>query len=162
MAWFAAGRYRSRDIVLGQYLGIGALFAASLAASLLALMVPASWLPGLGIVPVLLGVRLLVKGGEDGDAEPGSAAAGIAAVTGVTIANGADNIAVYVPLFATRGAQAIATMGIVFAVLLALWCLGARWLVRHPVAGAPLRRWGPPLVPWVLIALGAWILADAL
>jgi cadmium resistance protein CadD (predicted permease) len=43
-------------------------------------------------------------------------------------------------------------------VLLWLWCLAARWLVHHPAAGAPLRRYGPGLVPWVLVALGVWIL----
>ena len=145
--------------MLGQYAGIGALFAASLAASLLALAIPAEHLKWLGLVPVALGVLMLLKKAQ---LEETPAAAGLLQVTAVTIANGADNIAVYVPLFATRDAQAIAIMAGVFVVLLALWCLGARWLVHHPAAGAPLRRWGPRLVPWVLIALGVWILAGAL
>ena len=85
-------------------------------------------------------------------------ASGLAQVTIVTIANGADNIAVYVPLFATRDGVAVAVMAAVFVVMIALWCIGARWLVHHPAAGAPLRRWGPRAVPWVLIALGLWIL----
>jgi hypothetical protein len=37
-------------------------------------------------------------------------------------------------------------MGAVFAVLLWLRCLAARWLVHHPAAGVPLRRYGPRLV----------------
>jgi cadmium resistance protein CadD (predicted permease) len=159
VAWFAAGRTRARSIVAGQYLGIGALFAASAAASAVSLVVPEDWLRWLGLLPLLLGIKLLVSAGKEDEA---GEAAGVGAVTAVTVANGADNIAVYVPLFANSSALAIALMGAVFAVLLALWCLAARWLVHHPAAGAPLRRHGPPLVPWVLVALGVWILLGGL
>jgi cadmium resistance protein CadD (predicted permease) len=127
-------------------------------ASLLALAVPAEHLKWLGLAPIALGVFMLSR---PASAEEAPTASGLLQVTVVTIANGADNVAVYVPLFATRDAQAIAIMAAVFSVLLALWCGAARWLVHHPAAGAPLRRWGPRLVPWVLIALGAWILAGA-
>lgn len=155
VAWFAAGRSPGRDIVAGQYLGIGALFVASAAASAVSLVVPEDWLRWLGLLPLLLGVKLLIASKDE---EQAHEAPGVVAVTAVTVANGADNIAVYVPLFAHSSAQAIALMGAAFAVLLWLWCLGARWLVHHPAAGAPLRRYGPRLVPWVLIGLGAWIL----
>jgi cadmium resistance protein CadD (predicted permease) len=155
VAWFAAGRTRPRDIVAGQYLGIGALFAVSAAASAVSLVIPAGWLRWLGLLPLLLGIKLLFS--KEKCDQP-SEAPGVGAVTAVTVANGADNIAVYVPLFANSSAKAVALMGATFAVLLALWCLGARWLVHHPAAGAPLRRYGPRLMPWVLIGLGAWIL----
>ena len=119
-------------------------------------MVPAAWLPWLGLLPILIGVVALVR--RESDMGAPELASGFLPVAAVTIANGADNIAVYVPLFATRDAQAIAVMAAVFVVLTALWCLGARWLVHHPAAGAPLRRWGPRAVPYVLIGLGLWIL----
>jgi cadmium resistance protein CadD (predicted permease) len=155
VAWFAAGRTSTRAIVAGQYLGIGALFAASAAASALSLVVPEGWLRWLGVLPLVLGVKLLFESGKEVAARD---APGLGAVTAVTVANGADNIAAYVPLFANSSARAIALMGATFAALLALWCVAARWLVHHPAAGAPLRRYGPRLVPWVLIGLGVWIL----
>ena len=156
VAWFAAGRTLTRDIVAGQYLGIGALFAASAAASAVSLVVPEGWLRWLGVLPLLLGVKLLI--GARGEFEKASEAPGVGAVTVVTIANGADNLAVYVPLFANSSARAVMLMAATFAVLLWLWCLVARWLVHHPAAGASLRRYGPGLMPWVLIGLGVWIL----
>jgi cadmium resistance protein CadD (predicted permease) len=158
VAWFAAG-YRARTIVAGQYLGIGALFAAAAAASTVSLFVPLEYLRWLGLLPILIGLGILLRkpGAESGDGD-----ASVASVTAVTVANGADNIGVYVPLFAVASLATIALYGAVFAVMLALWCLGARWLVHHPAAGAPLRRWGPRLVPWVLVALGLWILAGGL
>ena len=155
VAWFAAG-YRARDIVLGQYAGIGALFAASLAASMVALVVPADQLRWLGVIPVGFGVRMfLVSGARQ---EPPPPATGLLAVTAVTVANGADNLGVYIPLFATSSAADIAVLGAVFAAVTALWCLAARWVARHPAAGAPLRRHGPRAVPWALIGIGLWIL----
>lgn len=157
MAWFAAGRYRHADIVVGQYLGIGALFAASVAAALLALALPMEYVRWLGIVPIALGLKALLL--PDRTPRTGTPdASGVLSVTAVTIANGADNLGVYIPVFATSGAQSVAVWGVVFVLLIALWCAGARWLVRHPAAGAPLRRWGPAAVPWVLIGIGLWIM----
>jgi len=157
VAWFAAGRYRNSHIVVGQYLGIGALFAASVAAALLALAVPTEYVRWLGAVPIALGLKMLLA--PDRAPEPDAPdASGVLAVTTVTVANGADNLGVYIPIFATSRPQSIVVWGAVFALLIGLWCLGARWLVRHPAAGAPLRRWGPAAVPWVLIGIGLWIL----
>jgi cadmium resistance protein CadD (predicted permease) len=155
VAWFAAGRYRARDIVLGQYAGIGALFAISVAASLLALVFSAEHLKWLGVIPVALGVRMLFPAKDAPEDPPAS---DLVTVIAITVINGADNLGVYIPLFATTGTAALAIYGAVFALLLALWCAGARWLVGHPAAGAPLRRWGPAAVPWVLIGIGLWIL----
>jgi cadmium resistance protein CadD (predicted permease) len=159
VAWFAGG-YRASAIIAGQYLGIGALFAAAAAASLASLFVPVEYLRWLGLLPILIGLGMLLRRGEAESA--GAQGASIASVTAVTVANGADNIGVYLPLFAVASPWTIAAYGAVFAAMIALWCLGARWLVRHPAAGSPLRRWGPRLVPWVLVALGIWILAGEL
>lgn len=128
---------------------------ASLAATLLALVVPAESLKWLGVIPIALGIRQWMAPGESGETP---VASGFLAVVLVTVANGADNLGVYIPLFATSGAAALAVYGAVFTVLLALWCALARWLVRHPAAGAPLRRWGPAAVPYVLVGIGLWIL----
>jgi cadmium resistance protein CadD (predicted permease) len=127
---------------------------------MLSLVVPVEYLRWLGLLPILIGLGMLFRRASAESAV--GRGESVASITAVTVANGADNIGVYVPLFAVAGQQAIAIYGVVFAIMIALWCLGARWLVHHPAAGAPLRRWGPRLVPWVLIALGLWILAGAL
>jgi len=156
VAFFAAGTLRVRDVVLGQYAGIALLYAASAAASLVSLVIPGAWLPLLGLLPVCLGLRQLLGGKPREAVAP--AAPGILSVAAVTLAGGADNIGVYVPLFAVSSGAAIGVFGAVFAAMTALWCLAARWLVRHPAAGAPLRRYGPALAPWALIAIGLAVL----
>ena len=85
----------------------------------------------------------------------------IVAIALVTIANGGDNISVYTPLFATRSAYEVLAIGCIFAVLTAVWLGAAHSLVNHPKLGAPIRRHGHRVVPFVLIALGILILYEA-
>ncbi|KMO27322.1 hypothetical protein VQ02_33415, partial [Methylobacterium variabile] len=68
IGFFSDPRYRPHQIVIGQSLGIAALVLASLAGSLLSLVLAPAWLGFLGLVPVALGVhRLLALREEDSD-----------------------------------------------------------------------------------------------
>ena len=176
-AFFADPRLRPRSIVVGQYVGIGALVLVSALAALLALALAAGWVALLGVVPLFLGLRGLVAlrgetlGDEAGSNEHGiqdrehnaerRLHAQILAVASVTIANGGDNIGVYVPLFATHS-EAIVTYTLTFAVLTGVWCALGYLLVNNRVLGAAIRRHGHVILPIVLIALGIYILSDAL
>jgi cadmium resistance protein CadD (predicted permease) len=156
VAFFAAGTYRAREVILGQYAGISLLYAASAAASLVSLVIPASYLSLLGLVPMLIGLKQIFR--QDTREETVPVVSGVLSVTTVTVANGGDNIAVYTPLFAMSSAQAIGAIGAVFAVMTALWCFAARWLLHHPYAAALVRRYGPRLAPFALITIGLAIL----
>jgi cadmium resistance protein CadD (predicted permease) len=170
-AFFADPRMRRGAIVAGQFLGIGALTAASAIAAIAALAVPPHWPSLLGAIPLLIGLwkawQLLRNRGEDLDdeaedarraaARPGSQ---VLIVAAVTIANGGDNLSVYIPLFASHPAG-VPVFVIVFAVMTALWCAAAHAFVKHPAGAALMQRFGHLILPAVLIALGAWILWDA-
>ena len=155
--WFSQPGRRVRSIVLGQYLGIGTLVAVSLVAGLLALAVPVQWLAWLGLLPIVLGVRLLLTGDGGDDEEADATAASPVAVAAITIANGGDNLGVYIPLFASQPAATV-TYVLIFAVGTAVWCGLGYALVSHPVAAHTLERWGHRILPWALIAIGAHIL----
>ena len=159
-ALLSAAPSRPWPVVAGTYLGIGALYAASVGASIVALAIPSGYIALLGLVPLGLGLKLLFTT-KPAD-EPAPAAQGVLAVAGINIAAGGDNVGVYTPIFATITGEATAIYGAVFAVLTGVLCWAAHRLVTHPALGAPVRRWGPRLVPWVLIALGAWILSRGL
>ena len=176
-ACFADARMRHGSIVAGQYLGIGVLVLASALAALMALALPQGWVALLGAAPLLMGLNKLRtlradEAGEPGDAEaPGAgdrgqnAGGGLGtqalAVAGVTIANGGDNIGVYVPLFATA-LDAIVTYALTFAVMTGLWCALGHALVNNRILGTTMRRYGHAILPVVLIALGIYILSGAL
>jgi len=174
-AFFAEPGMRPRSVVIGQFVGIGALVLASLIAARLALTMPEGWVSLLGLVPLVLGVRRLVALRRSNDSDVGAGErrlqeeelvvesrihSQVLAVAGVTIANGADNIAVYVPLFAAS-IGAIGVYSVVFACMTALWCAVGYAAVNNRVVGGSLRRYGHVVLPLVLIVLGLYILSGA-
>jgi cadmium resistance protein CadD (predicted permease) len=156
VAFFGDRSFRPRHVVAGQFAGIAVLWGASAVAALAALMIPRDWLSLLGLVPVALGARMLWDRKQEKAELPASSS--VLGVAAVTVANGGDNIGLYAPLFANSPAYAIALMGLVFAGMTALWCYAASRLVSHPALGGAIRRYGSRAVPFVLIALGLWIL----
>ena len=166
-AFFADRRVAASSVVIGQFLGIGALTVVSVTAALLALVVPPGWTSLLGLIPILLGVRGLLRlaSGRSGDDEEEvkrvpadeGAETQILAVALTTIANGGDNLGVYIPLFATRFHD-VPGLVLVFALMTALWCGLGYALARNLLFGHYVQRWGHILLPFVLIGIGLHIL----
>ena len=159
------GRPRPWQIWVGQYLGIAVLVAVSAAAAAGLAAVPDRWVGLLGLPPLGLGVAGLVRAVRSrGDDEPPPAvvASGVLPVAGVTIANGADNLSVYTPMFHALGPGATLVAVVVFAAGTAVWCLAGSWLGSHPRVIAVLGRYGHWIVPVVFVVLGAVILSTSL
>lgn len=157
------GRLRVRHVVVGQVLGLAVLVAVAGLAAAGLLLVPDEVVGLLGLVPLGLGLlglsSALREDPEDGPSVP--IVGGTVGVAALTIAGGADNIAVYVPFFANQDGGGIVVVLVVFALLLALWLLGARWLAGRPPVARAIARRGHVLVPVVLIVLGISILAGS-
>lgn len=152
-------------ITLGQYLGIGILAAVSLLGAGVLRAVPDRWLGLLGLVPIALGVKAWLdhRKGQDEEEEAELSAAGagkILQVALVTIANGGDNIGVYLPLFAgCTGGELALTLG-VFALMVWVWCFLARRLAALPVLKENIQKYKHIVIPVVFIALGLYIMAE--
>ena len=171
MAFFAAPEFASWRVVAGQMLGMGALLAASYAGSYAAVGLAGKWIGLLGLVPLGLGIwrlrqvsRATAVEGVSGNGvhPPRSDRLQVLSVALVTIADGGDNIATYVPLFSEVGTRLSWVLVALFLLLTVLWCGIARYLVRHPQFGVPLRRLGGRLLPLVLIGVGLMILGRLL
>lgn len=154
--FFAQPGCRASQVVLGQLAGIGSLIAISYTLSMLALAVPHGWVPWIGIIPVVLGIRWLRRG-EETNAPPTVTAWWT--VAGVTIANGADNLGVYIPAFTMQSGREKILTGAVFFALTILWCLIARGATRHRTVGPTLSRVCAQAAPFVLIGIGLWVIA---
>jgi cadmium resistance protein CadD (predicted permease) len=167
LGFFADPRFRIRQIVAGQFIGIAMLYAVSVAGAWATLIMPRACIGLLGLVPIAMGLKSAWELLSDDPSEPGTnrtppaRRTNIAAVVAVTVANGGDNVSVYIPLFAMRSAPDIALMGVVFAVMTALWLSLAYWLTRHRMVGAPVRRYTRLLMPFVYVTLGVLILYQA-
>lgn len=174
LAFYADATFRGRYIVAGQVTGIAALSGLSLAGALVAWTIPRADLGLLGLVPFALGLRkLLPRRRPDPDGGPtppclartGSrvlrAGSKVLTVAGTALATGADNLAVNVPLFATRAPREVVLLIAVFLLMAAAWCGLAFVLVRRHTAGATVRRLGARLLPWALMAVGLLVLAES-
>ena len=162
VAFFADPRYPPRKIVLGQYLGMTGLISASIVAALLAAAVPVRYVGLCGLIPIGMGIAQLWSGVPQGSpalAVGANRPPSILEVALVTVSNGGDNLGTYIPLFAGETAKIVMSIAVLFLLLNALACASAFWLVRHPTMGAPLRRNGARMLPWLLIGLGIYILA---
>lgn len=158
--------FHTRHIVTGQYLGFAALIAASLAAGAGLLALPDEVTGALGLIPIALGVRGFRRARrlEDRDDDDQAAAATVMttpAVASITIANGADNVAIYAPLFATTGRGGMAVTLVTFFVLIGVWCAAGRLVGARPATLRVVNWAGHYAIPVVLIALGSYILASS-
>jgi len=153
---------RRRHITGGQYAGMGVLVGISGGLAVVFLALPDTWVGVLGLVPIALGIRGLARArGAATDQRQAAAAPvrGWLAVAGVTVANGADNVSLYTPLFRQASAGGVAVYVVVFALMVALWCTAALFLARRGPMIALMAVAGHWVVPAVFIAIGALIIA---
>jgi len=172
--------FRRRHIVIGQYLGFTLLILASLPGFFGGLVVPSEWIGLLGLLPIAIGLKQLVNRQEDtaqvqtvtSDFEPSSARKPLVSflssvlspqtykVAAVTVANGGDNISIYIPLFAGNNLVSLGVILGIFFLMVGVWCAIAYLLTRQPTIAQVLSRYGNAVVPFVLIGLGLFILYE--
>ena len=151
----AESRRGQLRVAFGQYLGLAILTVGAMLCARGLASLPEQYLRLLGLVPILLAFRIW-RNREEEETEP--AAAGVLATAALTLANGGDNLGVYIPLFAGFSSRELAAAGLVFAVLCGLWCLMACGLAARPGVQHAIDRHKGWLVPVVFLLLGLSIL----
>ncbi len=157
------------QVVGGQFLGIASLLAVSLLAVVGRLALPEGLIGLLGLFPISLGLTQLADSfgspaqqtEEPDDASRNPWMAGLLGVAVLTIANGSDNISVYMALLANSDPLRLRVLPLVFAALTALWCLMAWWLSQTKALHEPLRRLQRDLAPLLLVGIGALVLHES-
>lgn len=175
--------FRPWHIVLGQYLGFCVLIVASLPGFLGGQIIPEQWIGLLGIIPIVIGIRQFLNRGKNDELEVQTISseaefsslnklpvvgaliqlfpAQMYHVSLVTIANGGDNIGIYLPLFANTDLSSFLVILSVFFLMIGVWCFVAYLLSMHPIIANALTKYGEAIVPLVLIVLGFYILIDS-
>jgi cadmium resistance protein CadD (predicted permease) len=170
MVFISSLSFPVRHIVLGQYLGIGLLIAISLVGSLISLVVPTYVIGLMGIAPIAIGIMNLVKIRKKDESDSrqkvqhkrNRSYLSFLSVAAVTFSNGGDNIGVYVPLFSKHNTiGAVVELASVFLAMTAVWCIAAYYFVSHPLIATRIRHIGNIVLPFVLIGLGVYILAES-
>lgn len=176
---------KNSHIVAGQYVGIAILCLISVLASIGLNIFPSAAVSALGLLPIAIGLGMLWKRYvkklatdaletlDDDDMIANIEIAdnnrlfkwtrmllpvGIAKVAAVTLANGGDNLAIYIPFFANKSWTELTVTLLIYASLVGLWCIIAFRIAGHEKVKASLERYGHVVVPFVLIVLGLSIL----
>jgi cadmium resistance protein CadD (predicted permease) len=172
MAFFANHRsFPISQVVLGQYVGMGALLAIGVVGSLIALVVPNNLIGFIGIFPIAIGIKELLElrknEEEPATKQPSQRSKWIVAylpfltVAAVTFSGG-EEIGIYTSVFAINNeASEIITIISVVMGLTGVWCGVASYLVNHSFLADRFRRITSRILPFVLIGLGLYIMAEA-
>lgn len=170
--------FRIRNIIVGQYLGFTALILASLPGFFGGLIVPRSWIGLLGLVPITIGISKLLRLNKAEEVQvvseqlnPGNTSrisilssllsAQTFNIAAITIANGGDNIGIYVPLFASSDLASLGVILSVFYVMVGVWLYFAYLLTQQQHIAMILTRYSYIFVPFLLIALGIYIMVES-
>jgi cadmium resistance protein CadD (predicted permease) len=164
MFFFSKSSYKNSHIVIGQYIGVTGLILISSLGFFFNLIIPSSLISLLGIFPIIIGIKELIKLkknkkntdeiGEKIEFKKSS----IMEVAFVSFSNGGDNIGIYLPLFASINYYQIPSVIITFLVMVSIWCLLSHSLVNHRLLNDKIKKYGHIIFPFVLIALGLFIL----
>jgi cadmium resistance protein CadD (predicted permease) len=159
-------KFGNLEIISGQLLGMSCLIALSLLGALVGVLIAPAYIGLLGLVPLFLGLRALwaiFHPSTEGEEHPEASlpqGANILSVAGVTIANGGDNIGIYLPTFTALSWWAIGLMIGVFLLMTLLWCMLAQYFTRHPSVAKVVEKYGHLLTPPVLMVLGLYVLYE--
>lgn len=146
-------------IAIGQYVGFSMIIFLSIVGSLSSFFIPLSWIGVLGFVPIYMGVKgLFSLRSNKSNKVIDKASSSLFKVAAITLANGADNISIYIPMFTSQSLEANIVTLIIFFCMIAIWCSISYTLLRAPILAKVLERNCHIIVPIVLIGLGMFIL----
>ena len=162
-------RYRgNRFHVIAGYLACAVvlvLMGYSVAAA--ADLMPVEYLGLLGLVPITIGAAGLVRmfNGQAAIADSagtviGGVRSAFVATFFIQLSNGADTVITLGALFADSATTANYLIVLTLAAMAAIFVLFATYAVQHPLLGRWIDRYGPWVTPFILIFVGAYILAN--
>ncbi len=162
-------RYRDRRVVVATayLICLSLIGLVSFTISLLASTAPVHYLGLLGLVPISIGVMgiwRLARGSvvqkETVQDETISAAAVFVVTLSTQLGNGADTALTFASLFADSvpGADQLIIVTMAVMAILFLWL--ANYCVKHPVFSDAMQRHAHRVMPFLLILVGVYILAN--
>ena len=172
---FVDVEFSTRSIIIGQFIGMSVLVLASVLIARFGVVIPDGWLALLGLAPLSLGATKFWKlwqerhanrtlsGGEFVAPEQlkwTKSRYAVWTVMILTVANGGDNLSVYIPLFSVQLAMVPIYLA-VFTFLTGLWCFLGYHLTSHTLLRERLKRYGRKLVPFLLAGIGLRVLWGA-
>ncbi|GBO52405.1 cadmium resistance transporter [Pseudanabaena sp. lw0831] len=172
--------FRPRHVVVGEFLGLTILISVSLVGFFMGMIVSDMWVGLLGVLPIMIGIHQLMSKEDDDNSDVIEEVEKIHTevgrprikqslwstirdpkthrVTAVHVSNGGNNVAVYIPLFASSSLPSLGVILTMCYMTIGFWCFCSYNLTRFPGISVLIARYGRKIAPFVLIWLGLSII----
>jgi len=155
-------------VIVGKYIGLALVVGCSSLFAVYISKIPAYFVGFLGLVPVAIGIKTFFEKHTAVDVENKTAIAKtqslaqkitlVVETVVVTLASSGDNIAIYIPFFASLHGLDYVVMIIVFVVMQAVLCTIGILVVNMKPIQCFFARWYKIIIPVLFILLGVYIM----
>jgi cadmium resistance protein CadD (predicted permease) len=175
--------FRPRHVVVGEFLGLTILISVSLVGFFAGMIVSDMWVGLLGVLPIMIGIHQLMCKEDDDNSDVIEEVEKVHTevgrprikqslwstlrdpkthrVTAVHVSNGGNNVAVYIPLFASSSLPSLGVILTMCYMTIGFWCFCSYNLTRFPGISVIIARYGRKIAPFVLIYLGISIIVKS-
>ena len=175
--------FRPRHVVVGEFPGLTILISVSLVGFFAGMIVSDMWVGLLGVLPIMIGIHQLMSKEEDDNSDVIEEVEKVHTevgrprikqslwstirdpkthrVTAVHVSNGGNNVAVYIPLFASSSLPSLGVILTMCYMTIGFWCFCSYNLTRFPGISVLIARYGRKIAPFVLIYLGLSIIVKS-
>lgn len=169
VGWQLARTASTLQLLAGYAFGMLGVLILAVLIGLVGYLFPVAYLGYLGVIPILLGVRLLLEKlrGVRSAPAPAStaqeavpAAAGVLTLASTQLSNGIDTVLVFAPLLADSRLIFDVEIAGLFLLLALFWFGLARLLAAHALKLPALERLGGWLAPLMMIGVGIYIFVN--
>jgi cadmium resistance transport/sequestration family protein len=160
---------QAKHIWIGQYIGTAIIIVVSLLVALgVSWLVPEQWVLGLlGLIPLYLGIRIWVKGEEEGEESDILSLFSsdrfnqlYLTVAFIVLASSADDFSIYIPYFTALDTVGILIAIIVFSIMVGILCYVSYRLASLNFVSEKIEKYERWIVPIVFIGLGIYIMYE--
>ena len=159
VAWMLGGRLATRRLLGAYSLAAAAVLLVALLFGTVSNLLPVQYLGYLGIIPVLLGLKMLAERFQ-GDEAVNSEKTSLSLLTVATalFANSVDTMLVFAPLLADSAASVDPLIAASYVLVAGVWFWVAWWFSRNVGRLARVSMIAQWVAPLIMIAVGLYIL----
>lgn len=153
-------------VYIGQQIAMIALLGISILGVFGLTFITEKWIGLLGLVPIILGIRMLINGDEEDEEEEeilkktGKFNSLIISVALIAIGGGGEELAIYIPYFSALDTTELIITLITFNLLVPIWCILCQKVASFKYVKETVEKYERILVPIVFVGLGLFVLIE--